>query len=75
MVKARERSEPVHGVKRHRDGKWYWGLVDEELTFAHCKAMLGPDRRGPFDSAADAALDMVRTWVVQSAARGGSPVN
>lgn len=51
------------------DTGWYWGAIMEadagEVTLG--------DTVGPFATAADAALDMVRTWAVSSAQRPEVP--
>lgn len=44
---------------------WYWGGVP---NFDPDDPTLG-DTVGPFPTAADAALDMVRTWAIASAAQ------
>ena len=46
---------------------YYWGALEDadagEVTLG--------DTTGPFETAADAALNMVRTWAIQSAERKG----
>lgn len=51
----------AYAVKRCVGG-WYWGKVSAELTARKHEAMLETPA-GPFDTAGDAALDMVRTMV------------
>lgn len=41
---------------------WYWGRTPRHEVLL--------DHHGPFPTAADAALDMVRTWAVASAQAG-----
>ena len=60
----------AYAVKRCFGG-WYWGKVDVELTARKDEAML-EDRAGPFGTAGEAALDMVRTWIEGSVKMGRS---
>lgn len=47
---------------------YYWGAIEE----ADAGDVTLGDTVGPFPTAADAALDMVRSWAVASAGRGSA---
>jgi hypothetical protein len=66
-------------VKWHSSDEWfgckpgyYWGDVDRQrmVDEKSGEVLLG-NAVGPFKTAADAALDMVRTWAIQSVERKG----
>ncbi len=64
-------------VKWHTGEEWlgceagyYWGEIDRQrMTDEESGEVLLGDTTGPFPTAADAALDMVRTWAMASAAQ------
>ncbi len=47
---------------------WYWGETPKATSPA-AGLIIPETARGPFPTAADAALDMVRTWAMASAAQ------
>lgn len=56
--------DPSYIVCRQPLG-WYWGEVARGMGI-----ILPESAHGPFDTAADAALDMLRTWVGESVGGG-----
>lgn len=62
------RRTPTYVVVESLPGRWWWGQLDLAETVAQGRPMLLPGTTSPesWATAADAALNMVRTWAERS---------